>query len=33
MPLGEKKIKKLPDLDRTILDEANCYHSFKINPI
>jgi len=23
MPLGEKKIKKLPELDRTILDGAN----------
>jgi len=34
MPLGEKKkLKKLPELDTTILDEANCCQSFKINPI
>jgi len=28
----EKKIKILSELDRTILDEANCCQSFEINP-
>jgi len=32
--LVRKKLKKkLPELDRTILDGANCCQSFKINPI